>query len=347
MALIPIIFNADDSVNTLKGKVQPEDLASFFSVLTTRKAGILNILDNPIDVVSVLDNTPVGKSTITFKAGYVSILGRLIYIQPNTQCQFSLPVAGTETGSFGIQIDLANTGANEVTWFKSTSALRTDDIVKNSATGVYQFRLYDYTANTSGVTLTNKTNEIIEGIADFLQGNNFVTKPNNTKDSSVATTEFVYNASPKTAHVKVNMGMYLESKHIGNHIWDGFGTVYAANSYYVWNGNLKLNADTNLGSAFNAVESIRLQILDGSLQISVNGKGYKAVALKLLGVSSVMSSGTFALRDIKGLQSLIGVYYGSDSNRDFNFYCHDPYRSYGANPFAANITNVYIALEEL
>ena len=193
MALIPVIFNADDSANTLKGKVTPENLSSFLGVLQTRTAGILDLFENPIGVTTIVDNTPVGKSTITFREGYISVMGRLIYVQPNTQCQFTLPVAGTETGSFGIQIDLASTGANEVTWFKSTSTLRTDDIASNSATGVYQFRLYDYTATTSGVTLSNKTTEVISSIAEFLQGPNFETKPLGTADRSVATTEFVAN----------------------------------------------------------------------------------------------------------------------------------------------------------
>lgn len=193
MALIPVIFNADDNANTLKGKVTPENLSSFLGVLQSRQAGILDLFENPIGVTTIVDNTPVGKSTITFREGYVSIQGRLIYVQPNTQCQFSLPVAGTESGSFGIQIDLASTGANEVTWFKSTSTLRTDNIISNSATGVYQFRLYDYTATTTSLTLTNKTTEVVSKLSDFLQGDNFVTKPLGTKDKSIATTEFVNN----------------------------------------------------------------------------------------------------------------------------------------------------------
>ena len=256
MALIPVIFNADDSANTLKGKVTPENLSSFLSVLQTRTAGILDLFENPIGVTTIVDNTPVGKSTITFREGYVSIFGRLIYVQPNTQCQFTLPVAGTETGSFGIQIDLSNTGANEVTWFKSTSTLRTDDIISNSATGVYQFRLYDYTATATSVTLTNKTTEVIKKIEDFLNGSNFETKPLDTSDRSVATTEFVNNAVAKTSSLLLNVSLYKDTDYMGTYIAQGKGIlIKQKNDYYDWSGNIFLFANENSLNSFSSFKN--------------------------------------------------------------------------------------------
>lgn len=344
MALIPIIFNADDSNNTLKGKVQPEDLASFLSVLTSRDAGILDLFENPIGVTTIVDNTPVGKSTITFREGYVSIMGRLIYVQPNTQCQFTLPVAGTETGSFGIQIDLASTGANEVTWFKSTSGLRTDDIISNSASGVYQFRLYDYTATTSTLTLTNKTSEVIQKLPNYLKGANFETKPSGTRDMTIATTEFVDNAIAQYAFISVDMSLFMETTFIGTHRWSGNGILLKESTRWLWYGNLELTATDNLGSQFNSVNTIRLRMdID---KISVTRQTGNSASTSMCTLQSVFNGGMFALRADYEVPGLLGIYGGTNDNYQLIYACDQSTKNYYNRPFNANIAGVMLTLKE-
>lgn len=346
MALIPVIFNADDNANSLKGKVTPENLSSFLGILQTREAGILDLFENPIGVTTIVDNTPVGKSTITFREGYISVMGRLIYVQPNTQCQFTLPVAGTETGSFGIQIDLSNTGANEVTWFKSTSTLRTDDIISNSATGVYQFRLYDYTATTSGVTLSNKTTEVIKKMADFLQGPNFETKPVGTRNRSVATTEFVQEAVAESSGISLLATLFTETQAQGTHTWTGAGILIKEKNRYIWQGNLQLKATNNLGNQFNSVNTIRLRIdIDNiSLRLKNNNNENRTA---ICGLKRVLHGGSFNLRTDYQVPALLGIFDNSNANYQLEYLCDAPTKVYYNRPFIANIINVMLELEEL
>jgi hypothetical protein len=96
----------------------------------------------------------------------------------------------TVTGVFGVRINLGETGANEVTWFTKTTALRQDNLLNNETSGIYEFALYNYTATSSNIQLTYIAPKI-EFLADYLNGANFITKPITDDTNSIATTAFV------------------------------------------------------------------------------------------------------------------------------------------------------------
>lgn len=189
MALIPITFNKDDTNNLKKGIIRGQDIASALSV-SMKNAGILDMLGNdPCGYKTI--NYSTGYATITMSAGYVAIYGRLIYVEEGTQVQIALPASGTVSGIFGIRINLSDTGSSECTWFTKTTTLQTDNLNDNPATGIYEFRLYDYTATPTNLTLTAKTTEKIVNIFDYLKGDNFTTQEVGDSSNKIATTEFV------------------------------------------------------------------------------------------------------------------------------------------------------------
>lgn len=188
--MIPITFNKDDLNNVKKGNVRGQDLASFLSISMPKRAGILDIFDDPCGYVQITPTT--GYATVTMKKGYINIYGRCIYVEQGEQVQIALPTSGSVTGAFGIRVDLGETGANEVAWFTKTTTLQQDNILNNEINGVYEFALYNYTATSSGLTL-NKIATVIQNIDDYLKGANFTTPATSDKSTKLATTEFVDN----------------------------------------------------------------------------------------------------------------------------------------------------------
>ena len=223
MALIPIFFKADDINNVKKGHLRSQDLASFLSLMTLNKVGILDMLgSNPCGLKTDV-SVSSGFATITLNAGYVSILGRLIYIEDGTRVEITLPNE-TQTGSFGIRVNLSESGSAECSWFTKTGNLQTDNIVDNP-TGIYEFRLYDYTATSSTLTLTNKTTEMIVGLQTFMNSNNFETKNKEDNSNSIATTAFVHSLL-KGRGLNIVQGNIM----FGDNV---VGVIYSQN-YIVW-----------------------------------------------------------------------------------------------------------------
>lgn len=192
MALIPITFNKDDTNNDKKGIVRAKDLAYAINMCTTTDVGVLDLFNNSCEQYGAI-NISAGYASLTLHAGYITIYGRLIYIEENTQIQIPLPTTNV-TGYLGIRIDLAQVGSNEVTWFATSDNLRTDDLSKdNSEVGVYEFALYSYSANSTNFTLNKFVAPKILKIKDYMQGNNFVTQENTDNSNKIATTAFVKN----------------------------------------------------------------------------------------------------------------------------------------------------------
>ena len=163
MALIPITFNADLGDVNQKGNVRPEDLGALFSMLYPNSAGILNITGQDCSQFGSI-NVVGSTAQVTFHSGYIVVFGRAIYIEEGTQVAFNLPASGTTNGVLGVKINLAENAENEVTWFQKVGTPQTDDLAKNPATGVYEFVLYYYTATASTLSLTAKTNELIDNV---------------------------------------------------------------------------------------------------------------------------------------------------------------------------------------
>lgn len=187
--MIPITFNADDLNNKKKGNIRAQDLASYLSIGMTKRAGVLDIFENPCTAYQT--NYFTGYATLTMHKGYINIYGRCIYVEEGEQVQVQLPTDNnTVTGVFGVRINLGETGANEVTWFTKTTALRQDNLLNNETNGIYEFALYNYTATSSNIQLTYIAPKI-EFLTDYLNGANFITKPNTDNTNSIATTAFV------------------------------------------------------------------------------------------------------------------------------------------------------------
>ena len=189
--MIPITFNKDDLNNVKKGNVRGQDLASFLSISMPKRAGVLDIFDDPCGYVEPISYS-TGYATVTMRKGYVNIYGRCIYIEQGEQVQIALPDSGSATGKFGIRINLGETGANEVAWFTKTTTLRQDNILNNEIAGIYELDLFNYTATSNSLILT-KIAPIIQNIDDYLKGANFTTPATSDKSTKLATTEFSQN----------------------------------------------------------------------------------------------------------------------------------------------------------
>lgn len=191
--MIPITFNQDDTNNEKKGNVRAQDLASFLSIAMPKRAGVLDIFDNPCTIYQT--NYGTGYATVTMHKGYINIYGRCIYVEEGEQVQIALPTdSSTVTGTFGIRINLGETGANEVTWFTKTTTLQQDDILNNEISGVYEFGLYTYRATANNLQLTSIMPKI-ENLTDYLNGANFITRTLTDNTNNIATTEFVKNVA--------------------------------------------------------------------------------------------------------------------------------------------------------
>lgn len=268
MALIPITFDADDTTNVKKGKVRGQDLAAFLSISMPREAGILDMLgDDPCGQYGGI-NIASGYATLTLHQGYINIFGRCIYIEEGTQVQIALPESGTVNGTFGIRINLAQGGSSEVTWFTKTTTLQMDNLLNNTTTGIYEFKLYNYTATATSLTLKEKTSEIIENINDYLNGDNFVTQNVGDYSNKLATTKFVKNEiSQGMGNIKLNIDLEIRfNDKIFLSNLNGLGTFTRLNNNrYIWQGFL-IGDQSNTGAALTgAGNKIYTKLTNNSL----------------------------------------------------------------------------------
>lgn len=292
MALRPITFKEDDLNNPKKGNILPEDFSAYFSLLTGKQVGILDVLKTGTlpCTYSNIDNSVVGQTTITFNAGYISIFGRLVYIEGGTQFTFSTPVAGN--GYLCLRVDLSGTGSTEceMVLIPASSGLVTNNLVENNLTGVYEFRLYDYTSTGSSVTLSNPTNEKIVNLKDYMDGANFTTQSLEDNTGSLATTKFVQDLvdklSPKYKQLKINSTLYTKNTAQVTIDINGYGNILydSEREKFIWQGNLRyvFQPNENKGSNYNGVGTFKIAInsIDEFSNINViNGGlfGYEVV----------------------------------------------------------------------
>lgn len=156
--LIGKTFKAD--LDNQKGHLQASDLGALFAFTYPQKAGILNITSNDCSYNGypvIVGNT----AQITFNKGYIVIFGRAIYIEESTQVAFNLPTSGSVNGVLGVRVNLAENGANEVSWFQKTTTAQTDNLLSKEANGVYEFVIYNYSATPTTFVMGEKTKEII------------------------------------------------------------------------------------------------------------------------------------------------------------------------------------------
>ena len=216
--MIPIMFNQDDTNNEKKGNVRAQDLASILAFSLPKNAGVLDIFSNPCSIYQTSYTT--GFATVTLHKGYVSIFGRLIYVEEGEQVQVQLPTdSSTVTGVFGIRINLAENGANEVTWFTKTTTLQQDDLLNNEQSGVYEFGLYTYTATSANLTLNAMIAPKIDRMGNFIKGENYETKALTNNSTAIATTAFVQSLfaqaktiskNQETGYLKLDSGIIIK-----------------------------------------------------------------------------------------------------------------------------------------
>ena len=214
--LIPNTFKADIA-NNPKGNIKAEDLASLVAFAYPKQAGVLNITGTDCLGVANVSGTT---ATITINKGYIVVFGRLITIEQSTTISnLELPQAGEQTGVIGIKIDLAESETNEVKWFYRTgTAVQTDNLLEKPSTGVYEFVLYNYTATPTSLTIS-RTTQVIENIKDYLGGDNFTTPAVSDNSNKLATTAFVQNVfaqakaqgnNSQTGYVKLDNGLIIK-----------------------------------------------------------------------------------------------------------------------------------------
>lgn len=166
MALKPMIYKADLGEDNPKGVLPAEALRTLLSFLGEKKVGILNITGEDVSQIGTI-NVVGSTAQVTFRAGYVLIYGGLSYVEEGTTMAFNLPSSGTVNGVIGIKVNLAENGANEVTWFQKSTGLQQDDLNANKV-GVYEFPIYNYTATANTFVLGEKTTEVIDGLGNDL-----------------------------------------------------------------------------------------------------------------------------------------------------------------------------------
>jgi len=187
--MIPITFNKDDLNNPKKGTVSPEAMSALVGLLYPTQVGVLDIFENPVAVTNV-DLSTTGYVTLTFSKGYVVCYGRLIYVEQDEQATLPLP-ASNETGNLGIRINLTASGANEVEWFAKSGTLVTNNLLNEPATGVYEIKLYTYTASSSSFVVGTRVATKVANMYDYLRGTNFRTREMTDRSNAIATTSFV------------------------------------------------------------------------------------------------------------------------------------------------------------
>lgn len=192
--LIPLIFKNNDTeaVKTKIGKVSAKLQRLINSYLFIDKVGILDGYGNNCNIQLPVVVGTLGKTTITFDKGALSIYGGVVYIEQGT----TLEIPNVTNGSIGIYVDLSNNPGNEpgfeVSFYAGDNPpTDTDNLQDNEVTGKYYFELYKYSTAGNNFEILKKTNKIIKTAVDYSNENNSVAKankivPSATTDNSVS-----------------------------------------------------------------------------------------------------------------------------------------------------------------
>lgn len=217
--LVAKTFKAD--LDNQKGHLQASDLGALFAFTYPQKAGILNITGTDCSYngyPAIVGNT----AQLTFNKGYIVIFGRAIYIEQNTQVAFNMPTSGSVNGVLGVKINLAENGANEVSWFQKTTTPQTDNLLSKDANGVYEFVLYSYSATPSTFVVGEKTSEIIN--QDWLTKYATIDYVNNQigiKEITLTTGSMIFNTTAYDGMTLTGIGSITYDVATGKKYWRG------------------------------------------------------------------------------------------------------------------------------
>lgn len=188
---IPINAKADIE-DSKKGKLTPAQNAQVNAWTLSRKTGIFNTLGK-CTASSV--STPLqNEVTVTFNNGYFVVCGRLVEVEQGTTVKIPLPASGEVEGNIVARFNLSASQEGEFQVLATTGAIVTSDLNANPFDGRYDFVLYRYTANASGVELKERydsiyIDDVAGNLAKFEQTLYGAGKPLNGYNTSKGTIE--------------------------------------------------------------------------------------------------------------------------------------------------------------
>lgn len=136
--------------------------SDIYHFLFSKYVGILEGVNNQC-------NYTLANNTLTFSDGYVSIYGRIIYIENQTSIDIS-----PDSNKNGYVVLGVNTLTNQVDLYikeKSSGYPSLTQVNLNSAEGLYEYVLCKYTKTTSSISIDSSYNrDIVPYFQDLLDG---------------------------------------------------------------------------------------------------------------------------------------------------------------------------------
>jgi hypothetical protein len=187
--LVGLTFKNNDTeqVKTKIGKVSSSLQRMINSYFFSDKVGILKGYANECSIFNQVVGT-LGKTTITFNKGALSIYGGVVLIEQGT----TLEIPNVANGSIGVYVDLSQEAGKEVSFYAGANPpTDADNLQDNEITGKYYFELYEYSVSGTTFTITSKTDKFIVENEDFTSGETAVAKankivPSETTNNSVS-----------------------------------------------------------------------------------------------------------------------------------------------------------------
>lgn len=156
----------------LKGYTFDENLdvpswadGALYSMLLSKETGIWNMFEK-CDVTAPIDyDTTAGFATIKFNKGAISVNGRALFIDQNTE--FKVPLTATSTGSIGVRIDLSKPVTEQYEFYSKTTQSLVQEDLNDNRLGKYEFEIFKYTSTGGSITLSKQQN-YIEPLSEIL-----------------------------------------------------------------------------------------------------------------------------------------------------------------------------------
>lgn len=139
---------------------------ALYSMLLSKETGIWNKFDK-CDVTAPIDyDTTAGFATIKFNKGAISVCGRVLFIDQNTE--FKVPLTATQTGSIGVRINLSKPVTEQYEFYSKTTQSLVQEDLNDNRLGKYEFEIFKYTSTGGSITL-NKQENYIESSSEVLE----------------------------------------------------------------------------------------------------------------------------------------------------------------------------------
>lgn len=218
------------------------------------------LFSNSIGIIEGLKNSvsfSLSNKTITFQDGYISIYGRIIYVEGGTSINIL-----TDSSRYGCVVVGINTANNSVSLYTKEQSGSYPSLVTThlpTVDGLYEFPLCAYTKNTTTVTLVqNFTRTMIRPVQHAID----VAKSEVINDLSYKRITFNY----------VQMGVYRFTINY-NDLINGLLIVMMGSSHpivvpgaFMFTGSGSVRTITY--NYFGSVYSLRLSYLNGAITLT-------------------------------------------------------------------------------